>query len=85
LFLLWKCVSTDQQVNVAAFFGVIHGRAEHPYSRTLAKCVSGGLAYGLNLVSSEAHEIFFMPVALALTLVFKKGFDRYKRFLSINA
>ncbi len=45
----------NQQVNVAAFFGVVHTRAKQPHCRALAKCGSGGLAYGLNLVGTEAH------------------------------
>ena len=47
----------NQQVNVAAFFGVVHTRAEQPHCRALTKCGSGGLAYGLNLVGAEAHGV----------------------------
>ena len=48
---------TNQQINVAAFLGVVHARAEQPHCRALAKCDSGGLAYGLNLVGVESHRV----------------------------
>ena len=56
----------NQQINVAAFFGVIHTRAEQPNRRPFTKCGCGGLAYGLNLVGAEAH-VFASRVPVELS------------------
>jgi hypothetical protein len=51
---VWR--GAHQQVYVAAFFGIIHARPKEPHGRTRAKRGVGGVEYGLDLISVEAHR-----------------------------